>query len=193
MEKFFEKTSKKLYKAIKKDAKRMLKEMEDEELYSVAVITDSDCITLYMAMNTYEYLESADEDYLEMVQDDLTEEDISLIKDGKVCLTKWIPDEWGYSDGERSELNKISGMLYEKEKAKPEEYATNKNIFLQMVISVFKDLINDNVFKCDLDQVTFFVSLSDGERIYEIENYSAKILNSEKMYEQFINRKELGE
>ena len=33
MEKFYDKISKKLYKAIKKDAKRVLKEMEDEKLY----------------------------------------------------------------------------------------------------------------------------------------------------------------
>ena len=53
MEKFYDKISKKLYKAIKKDAKRVLKEMEDEKLYSVALVTDSDCITLFMALNTY--------------------------------------------------------------------------------------------------------------------------------------------
>lgn len=44
MEKFYDKISKKLYKAIKKDAKRVLKEIESEKLYSVALVTDSDCI-----------------------------------------------------------------------------------------------------------------------------------------------------
>ncbi len=193
MEKFFSKISKKLYKALKKDIKRVLKEMEGEELYSVALVTDSDCITLYMALNTYEYLETADEDYLEMVEEDLSEEDMRKIEEGKVCLTKWLPDEWGYSDGENSELNKINQLLYKKEEAAPEEYAKCKSLFLEMVISVFKDLINDKVFERDSEKVTFFVSMSDGEGIYEIENYSAKILNSEKIYEQFMNRKELGE
>ena len=47
MEKFFNKMSKKIYKAIKKDTKRALKEMKGEELYSVALVIDSDCITLY--------------------------------------------------------------------------------------------------------------------------------------------------
>ena len=75
MEKFYDKISKKLYKAIKKDAKRVLKEMEDEELYSVALVTDSDCITLFMSLNTYEYLETADEHYIEVVKEVLSEED----------------------------------------------------------------------------------------------------------------------
>lgn len=44
MEKFYDKISKKLYKAIKKDAKRVLKEIESEKLYSVALVMDSDCI-----------------------------------------------------------------------------------------------------------------------------------------------------
>ncbi len=112
MEKFFDKISKKIYKAIKKDTKRVLKEMEGEELYSVALVTDSDCITLFMALNTYEYLETADKEYLEMLGEDLSEEDIRQIEEGLVCLTKWLPDEWGYSDGENSELNKISQVLY---------------------------------------------------------------------------------
>lgn len=84
MEKFFNKMGKKIYKAIKKDAKRVLKEMDGEELYSVALVTDSDCITLFMALNTYEFLETADEEYLEMVKDDLSEEDMRQIEEGEV-------------------------------------------------------------------------------------------------------------
>ena len=193
MEKFLNKISKKLCKAIKKDAKRVLKELDGEELYSVALVTDSDCISLYMALNTYEYLETADEEYLELVREDLTEADINQIKSGVICLTKWLPDEWGYSDGETSALNKISRLLYKKEETVPEEYEKNKKLFLEMVITVFKDLIEDKVFGKDSEHVTFFVSMSDGEGIYDIENYSAKMLNSQKVYEEFVNRKELGE
>ncbi len=193
MEKFFDKISKKLYKAIKKDTKRVLKEMEGEELYSVALVTDSDCITLFMALNTYEYLETADEEYLEMVEEDLSEEDIRQIENGEVCLTKWLPDEWGYSDGENSELNKISQVLCKKAETNPEEYAKYKSIFFDTVISVFKKLIEEKTFGENSEEATYFISTSDGDYIYEIENHSAKILNSEKVYEQFINRKELGE
>lgn len=127
MEKFFNKMSKKIYKAIKKDAKRALKEMEGEELYSVALVTDSDCITLYMALNTYEYLETADEEYLETVT------------------------------------------------------------------SAFMTVIEEKIFGKNSEEVTYFISTSDGDGIYEIENHSAKLLNSEKKYKKFLNRKESGE
>ncbi len=193
MEKFFDKISKKLYKAIKKDTKRVLKEMEGEELYSVALVTDSDCITLFMALNTYEYLETADEEYLEMVEEDLSEEDIRQIENGEVCLTKWLPDEWGYSDGENSELTKISQVLCKKAESNSDEYAKYKSLFFDTVISAFKKVIEEKAFGENSEEVTYFISTSDGDFIYEIENHSAKILNSEKVYEQFINRKELGE
>lgn len=193
MEKFFNKIGKKIYKAIKKDTKRVLKEMEGEELYSVALVTDSDCITLFMALNTYEYLETADEEYLEMLGEDLSEEDIRQIEEGLVCLTKWLPDEWGYSDGENSELNKISQLLYKKEEANPEEYAKYKSLFFDTVTSAFKKVIEEKTFGENSEKVTYFISASDGDEIYEIENHSAKILNSEKIYEQFLSRKEHGE
>ncbi len=193
MEKFYDKMSKKLYKALKKDTKRVLKEMEDEELYSVALVTDSDCITLFMALNTYEYLETADEEYMEMVKEDLSEEDMRQIEAGEVCLTKWIPDEWGYSDGKNSELTKISQVLCKKAESNPVEYAKCKSLFFDTVISVFKKLIEEKTFGENTEEVTYFISTSDGDYIYEIENHSAKILNCEKVYEQFLNRKELGE
>ena len=40
----------------------------------------------------------------------------------------------------------------------------------------------------DFNEVVFFVSMSDDERVREIENSSAKILNSESIYDEFINR-----
>ncbi len=192
MEKFFNKMGKKMYKAIKKDTKRALKELEGEELYSVALVTDSDCITLYMALNTYEYLETADKEYLEMVKEDLSEEDIRQIEEGLVCLTKWLPDEWGYSDGENSELNKISQALYKKEESNSEEYAKYKDMFFETVTSAFKTVIDKKIFGENSEEVTYFISTSDDDAIYEIENHSAKLLNSEKIYEQFLNRKEHG-
>lgn len=193
MEKFFSKITPKLYKAIKKDAKRVLKEIEEETLYSVALVTDSDCTTLYMALNTNEYLETADEEYLEMVQEDLSEEEMKQIEEGEVCLTKWLPDEWGYSDGDNSKLNKISEALCKKEVSAPQEYADNKTLFFETVVSAFKKAIDDKVFGENSEEVTYFISTSDGDCIYEVENNSAKILNSEKIYEQFLNRKELEE
>ena len=170
-----------------------MKEIDGEEVYSVALVTDSDCITLFMALNTYEFLETADEEYLEMVKDDLSEEDMRQVEEGEVCLTKWLPDEWGYSDDESSELSKISQVLYKKEASNPEEYAKYKALFFDTVTSAFKKVIEEKTFGENSEEVTYFISTSDGDEIYEIENHSAKKLNSEKVYEQFLSRKELEE
>lgn len=34
----------------------------------------------------------------------------------------------------------------------------------------------------------YYISMSDDEKIYEIENDSAKVLNSKKLYTQFLRR-----
>lgn len=165
--------------------------MGKEKIYAVALVTDSDCITLYLALNTCEYMKKADEEYIETMQDELSEEDIKNIREGSMSLTKWIPDEWGYSDGDHSGLVKISELLYAKEEANPAEYERYKELFFEIVISSFKSVIESKVFGENTDQITYFVSMSDDESASEIENHSAKLLNSEKVYKGFLNRMEI--
>lgn len=191
MELFFKELGNKIEQAVKKDIKKILKKVGKEKVYAVALVTDSDYITLYLALNTFEYLKKADEENIEMLQDDLSDEDIKNVREGLVCLTKWIPDEWGYSDGKNSELNKISKLLFAKEESNSEEYARYKKLFLEVVISAFKRLIELKTFGENSEDITYFVTISDDENIYEIENYSAKLLNSNKIYKEFIERIEL--
>lgn len=68
-------------------------------------------------------METADEHYIEVVKEVLSEEDLRKIEDDDVCLTKWLPDEWVYSDGKNSELVKIGQLLSKKERTNPDEYA----------------------------------------------------------------------
>lgn len=191
MELFFKELGNKIQKAVKKDMKKILKEVGEEKIYTVALVTDSDCITLYLALNTNEYMKEADEENIEILQDDLSEEDIKNVREGVISLTKWIPDEWGYSDGKNSELNKISKLLYKKEKSNPEEYERYTKLFFETVISAFKQLIESKTFGENTEEITYFVSISDDENTYEIENYSAKLLNSKNVYEEFLNRTQL--
>lgn len=193
MNNFFEELNQKIQVAIKKDANKIWKEISGEKVYAVALVTDSDCITLYMAVNTYEYMKEKDAKYIKMFEGRVSEEKINRVKEGTDSFTKWIPAEWGYSDGKNSELSKISQELYEKEEANAEEYAKYKPMFFEAITSAFEKLIGEKIFGTNSEELTYFISMSDGEGIYEIENYSAKILNSEKNYEQFINRKGFAE
>lgn len=185
---FFEKLSNQIQQAIKKDIEKILKDVGEEKIYAVALVTDSDCVTLYLALNTYEYMKKRDEEYIKMFQNNWSEERIKSIREGSINLTKWIPADWGYSDGKNSELNNISRLLYVKEESNPEEYARYKGLFFETVTSAFKHLIESKIFGENSEEITYFISMSDDEGIYEIENYSAKLLNSENVCEQFLKR-----
>lgn len=128
-----------------------------------------------------------------MLGDNLSEEDIKNVREGVISLTKWTPDEWGYSGGKSSELTKISELLYKQEESNPEAYAGYTELFLETVTTALKHLIEAKIFGENSDDITYFVSMSYDERTPEIENYSARLLNSEKVYEEFINHVELGE
>lgn len=185
MELFFKELGEKIEQAVEKDVKKILKKIGKEKIYSVALVTDSDCITLFLAINTYEYMKKEDARNLKENSDWYSKEEIEKIKDGSISLSKWIPDEWGYSDGKHSELNKVSKLLFEKEAADSEEYAKHKDLFFETVTSAFKHLIEAKVFGENSDEITYFISMSDDERTPDLQDYSAKLLNSESVYEKF--------
>lgn len=194
MELFFKDLEEKIKQAIKKDILNISKKIGKEEVYSFALVTDSDCITLYLALNTYEYMKKEDEKYIRKNKSRFSEEIVNKMREGSINLSKWIPAEWGYSDGKRSELSKISKLLYKKEESlNQEEYLRYKEMFLETVTSAFKYLIETKVFGESSEEITFFISMSDDENISEIENYSAKLLNSKNLYEEFLRRNEFWE
>ncbi len=186
---FFNNLAEKIEQAVKKDMEQIRKEIGEEKIYAVALVTDSDCITLFLPLNTYEYMRKKDVEYLEMLHDNLSEEDIKNVKEGTASLTKWTPDEWGYSDGKNSQLVEISKLLYDKEEANSKEYEKHTALFFESVTSAFKNLIAEKTFGNNSDEITYFISMSDDERAYEIEDFSAKLLNSESVCQAFLKRK----
>lgn len=189
MKEFFNNLAEKIEQAVKKDMEQIRKEIGGEKIYAVALVTDSDCISLFLALNTYEYMRKKDVKYLEMMHDYLSEEDIKNVKEGTASLTKWTPDEWGYSAGKNSQLVEISKLLYGKEEANSKEYEKHTALFFEAVTSAFKNLIAEKTFGNNPDEITCFISMSDDERTYEIEDFSAKLLNSENVYQAFLKRK----
>lgn len=189
MKTFFNDLAGKIEQAVKKDMEQIRKEIGNEKIYAVALVTDSDCITLFLTLNTYEYMRKKDVEYLEMLHGHLSEEDIKNVKEGTASLTKWTPDEWGYSDGKNSHLVEISKLLYDKEEANSKEYEKHITLFFEAVTSAFKNLITKKTFGNDTDEITYFISMSDDEKTYEIEDFSAKLLNSESVCQAFLKRK----
>jgi len=189
MKNFFETLEDKIYEAVEKDIEPILKEIGDERVYGVALVTDSDCITLYLALNTYEHLKKKDEEYIEKFGNFFSEEQIKMAREGSRCLTKWDEDEWGYTDGRNSELVKISELLYKQEESNPKEYEKYHQQFLEIVTSVLKKFVDKKIFGEASDEITYFVSMTDDKRTRDIENQSARLLNSESVYKTFLERK----
>lgn len=190
MKKFFEKISSEVVKAVKMDAKEILKQVGKEQIYATALVTDSDCITLYLAVNTYEQMREKDLKYLKMLGDNLDKDKAEGIKNGTLSITKWVPDEWVYSDGKGSRLNNVSKQLFAKEQEDSALYAENMDLFMEAITDAWKTLIAEKVFGEKTEEITYFISINDDDRAEAIENYSASQLNQPQIYEAFLKRYE---
>lgn len=160
---FFQDLAEKIRDAAEKDLHDILEQTGDEHIYTAALVTDSDCYSLFLTVNTVEYLENECDE-----ADD-------------AC--KWHPDEWGYSDGHDSELVKLSALLWQNQDKMP-----GKDYFFNELISAMKLLKETGIFKELTDEITFFVSISDDEDAENLEDYSASQLNSLQLASAFLDR-----
>lgn len=173
MDQFYQDLAGKIKEAAEKDIRKVVDKVGSEKIYAAALVTDSDCITLFLAVNTLEYLEE---------------------NGGLESEDRWLPDEWGYSDEEDSALAKLSVLLYEhdetvsSEDVTEEEQEENWRLFFEAVVSALGQLKEENVFGERSEDVTCFVSVSDDDRAENVENWSAKQLNTEELAAAFLNR-----
>ena len=197
MEQFFFFFRPAIVKAVRRDMEKIRQEIGNEHLYSAALVTDSDCITLFLAVNTEEALAKRDQKErkpkrLAELRKYWSEELVSQVADGSFSLNRYIPDEWAYSDGKDSELNQISQRLYDQEETLSnapddvydEVHEQFQEQLLETVTLAFETLRTEGVFG---PEVLCFVSMSDDERTPEIEDASAQRLNTPEQYEQFQN------
>ncbi len=120
MEQFFLDLQPAIEKAVQNAMEKIRQETGKEHIYSAALVTDSDCITLFLAVNTEEALAKQDKadqtpKRLAELREYWPEELVGQVADGSFSLKRYIPDEWDYSDGTGSELNQISQQLYKYE------------------------------------------------------------------------------
>ena len=90
MDQFYKDLVEKIRYAAEKDIQKIMGETGGEKIYAAALVTDSDCVTLFLAVNTLEYLKD---------------------NGGLESEDRWLPDEWGYSDENDSELSKLLGVI----------------------------------------------------------------------------------
>ena len=160
---FWQDVAAKISDAVAADLREIIGRIDDERIYTAALVTDRYCCSLFLAVNTMEYLESEDEE-----PDD---------------ETKWHPDEWGYSDGHGSELVKLSKSLWENHNTLPGEA-----FFFSAMISAMKQVKDSGIFGERTDEITLFISISDDEDAENLEDSSAMTLNSPELAAAFLNR-----
>lgn len=173
MDQFYKDLVGKIRDAAEKDIQKIMAKTGSEKIYAAALVTDSDCVTLFLAVNTLEYLKD---------HGGLESED------------RWLPDEWGYSDESGSELSALSRLLFEHDRAissdgyTDEEWEENRRQFFEAAIASFVRLKAGNVFGERTKEVTCFVSISDDDQAEDLENWSAQLLNTPELASVFVNR-----
>ena len=195
MEPFFLNLRPAIEQAVRHAMEKIRREAGNERFYSAALVTDSDCITLFLAVNTEEALGRRDQE--DRTPERLAElrkywsgELVDQVADGSFSLNRYIPDEWGYSDGTDSELNQVSRQLYDQEE-KPsdtdddtydEVHGHFQEQLLETAALAFETLRAEGVFG---PEFLCFLSMSDDDRAADIEDDSARRLNTPDRYEQF--------
>ncbi|MGA3676116.1 DUF4303 domain-containing protein [Lysinibacillus agricola] len=185
MKEFFDEFGKRMVMAVRSDFKGLSKIIGNERIYAVCLVTDSDAMTVFLAINTYEKME---EKYHKYTQKNWSE---NLNDEILYKTVKWVPAEWGYdnSDLEQSEIVIVSDYLAEKrESIEDSRFQEFEEKFYEAMAETLLTLHNEGLFCHEKDNITVFISISDDERIEMVENYSAGLLNSENVRSKFMKR-----
>ena len=172
MKQFFEELKSLLKEAINEDYNSLLKLCGNESPYCCALVTDSDATTLFFAVNTREKFNEKTVKVGEKYQ----------------AYYKWTPAEWAYGDqlSDKKMISKVSDVLAEK--SEEEEVRNNFLSFetglYECMTTALKELSEESSFS----KMVKFISISDDKRARNVENYSAKLLNSEIVYSDFAKR-----
>ncbi|WFR64799.1 DUF4303 domain-containing protein [Paenibacillus amylolyticus] len=174
MDRFLSEFEKQFRAGFLPDLEHTLAKVQHEKLYACAFGTDSDWITLFMAVNTEESLAAH----------------ISRMKEQGLCDSEEdeIYYRWGCSEyqyGEDTHFNHISRLLYATEAV--QEY---KDEIIRIIAKVVNET-TDDVFarygqsKAD---ITFFVSLTDDDLAEGIENQSVHQMTVPGLVSTFLER-----
>ena len=195
MEQFFLNLRPAIEEAVRHAMENIRQEIGAEHIYSAALVTDSDCITLFLAINTEEALAKRDQadrtpERLAELRQYWSEELVNQVADGSFSLSRYVPDEWSYSDGPDSELNQVSKQLCDQEETLSDADGDTcdeaceqfQEQLLETAALAFETLRAEGVFG---PEAVCFLSMSDDDRTPEIEDESARRLNTPEQYERF--------
>ncbi|WET42271.1 DUF4303 domain-containing protein [Citrobacter enshiensis] len=187
--------------AVKHDYLDLRNKIINEEFYAGCLVIDEDVSGMFLIFNTIEYLKEKDsvlfkkDPYAEFRKMLAPEEfQKSFGQYEKLTMsTKWIPDDWGYGNNllEDSLINKLNLILHNKSESLQHSERINfeRKIHKAMMDSLLslkmyiKESLNSDIF--------LFMSVTDSKNSKLIENKSAKKLNTEISYNEFIKQRNI--
>lgn len=174
MSKLWEVFEEDLERAVRNDYLKIVKNL-NENIYSIALVTDSFAKSLFLALNTHESLAKAKEKYIR---------EIKPKEDYFKNVLKWTPSEWAYGNDDLndSEIKNISHKLAQIDDSSDEFQAE----FYESLTSVLNKLKKSGLFP--ENDFTLFISVTDDDRSEAVENYSAQLLNSKDVFMKFKER-----
>ena len=172
---FFKMFKKELKEAIIGDYLSLKVLFNNETPYCCALVTDSDASTIFFAINTIERYNDK----------------INKVGEKYKAYYKWTPAEWAYGDhlSNQKMVSNVSNILSKKieEKEVKDNYSNFEISLYECMTEVLKELLEEEKY---FKNMIVFISISDDKRAKAVENYSAKIINSENIYNSFIKRYE---
>lgn len=154
-----------LTNALIQDFFNLVKLTKDKPIYGCALVTDSDFGSIYLTLNTK------------------TKETEKL----DIC-DFWDIENWEFSDDDLEEqsLSEVSEQLFNLLLERKESL---KKEVLPVFIASLKSLKSEaKKAGIDSDQICFFVAITDDDDSKNIENITAKDINSGKILESFLAR-----
>ena len=173
---------KRVYEAAKSAFSDLSSAHPGEEFYACALYTDSSAMTICPSANSVQGLEKK-----------LSQEDEEDRSEESAQYYKWASSEWAYEAWGSERFKEICKLLREA----PER--SDMEIFQSQIYHVMTNALlrlKDEGFFQSFGaphSPVLFVTVADDDRAEEVENQSARILNGEKEFDEFINRYDASE
>jgi len=156
----------------------LISEKSDEHFYAFALYTDEYAETILPSANSIEQYEAI------LRKSGYTDEE-------SMACYKWGTAEWAYEAWNAKLFTGIYRELENYRKTLPESevaYASYKNSVHECMISALKRMDESGFFVKGREDITLFISSSDDDEAFDMENQSAKRLNPEQVYTPFLVR-----
>lgn len=166
-----------VYEAAKSAFSSLKKARPNEEFYVCALYTDSGAMTICPSANSFRGLEEK-----------ISQEDEEDRSNEVVQYYKWASSEWAYEAWQSEDFEGVCKSL--RESAERSDFENfQSQVFLTMTNALLL-LKNEGFFQSfnARQSPVLFVTITDDDRAEELENKSARILNGEQVFGEFVNR-----